>query len=105
MKYDMIEIGFYCPECNKVHVSCWEINGNYMCSTCFNEKNVKTITAENIKCYLKKCDFKNDALNIFENYKLDCILTEKEINMIRIALNMKLRREKLEKIQEIIDGQ
>jgi len=47
--FDM-EIGYYCPDCNKVYPGCWELQGVMICTNeqCFSEGHIKLITLD--KC-------------------------------------------------------
>jgi len=91
-----MEIGYYCPECNKVHPYCWEIQGVYICSTCFNEYEIKLITLENFASYFNSMPLRKDALEHFKERQLGISsFTDKEKSQIITILNRGLRKEKL----------
>jgi len=104
-----MEIGYYCPDCNKIYSSCWELQGVMICTNeeCFSEGKIKLITLDNLRDHLRVIPFRLDALEVVqEMFKRKTIqqFTEKEREKIILILNKGLRREKLEKIQEIIDN-
>lgn len=43
-----MEIGYYCPDCNKVYPGCWELQDIMICEHCFSENDMKLITLD--KC-------------------------------------------------------
>jgi uncharacterized UBP type Zn finger protein len=94
-----MEIGYYCPECNKVYPSCWELDGINICSTCFYEGDIEIITFDNIRSYFSRISFRKNVLEEFKkkydnNYKF----TEEQKQDIIKILNIELRREKLKKL-------
>ena len=42
---------FYCKDCNKIYNSCYELEGDYMCSNCWSEVNV--IEEKNITAFIR----------------------------------------------------
>jgi len=104
-----MEIGYYCPKCNKVYPSCWEFDNELICSVCFCESKIKLITLENLRAHLKVIPFKNNVLQLFkEKYENNNTnpynpkFTEKEKIQIMNILNKGLRKEKLEQIMKNI---
>jgi len=42
---------YYCKECDKIHKSCYELEGEYMCYFCWSD--VKVIEERNIKAFIR----------------------------------------------------
>lgn len=94
-----MEIGYYCPECNKVYPGCWELDGVNICSTCFDEGNIKLITVDNLRPYFNRIPFRKNVLEEFKKkYGDSHNFTETEKKDIIKILNTGLRKEKLKKI-------
>lgn len=104
-----VEIGYYCPECNKIHPSCWKLDNELICSTCFSEDEIKIITIDNFRTNLKHMPLISNALEHFKkiaekdslnihNPQFSKIEKEKMISI----LNAGLREEKLKQISKNI---
>ncbi len=104
-----VEIGYYCPNCNKVYPSCWEFDNELICSTCFDEDDIKIITIDNFRKNLKHIPLISNALEHFkEIVKKDSRnirkprFTETEREKMISILNAGLREEKLKQISKNI---
>jgi len=101
------EIGYYCPNCDKVHASCWEFDNELICSTCFGEGKIKLITIDNFRSHLKVTPLINNALSHFKKIVnkdftniYNTRLTPEESEKIISILNVELRKEKLIQISK-----
>lgn len=43
---------FYCKECNKIHNRCYELEGIYICCTCFSE-DIRVLNEKEIKSFIR----------------------------------------------------
>lgn len=71
----MIDVGYYCPKCNKIYNNCYELQGILMCFVCWSE-DVKLITLNNFKLY-PNMKLRKNVLDYFKK-KYKNFFTEKE---------------------------
>lgn len=89
---------YYCKECNIIHPSCsscWELEGEFICSTCFSE--IKVIKLKDLKKYTYKIKLNDKNLEDFKKNKLE-YMTPKQKKEILDVLNNEIRKQKIMKL-------
>lgn len=87
---------YFCKECNLIYPSCWEINNEFICSTCFSD--IKIIKLKDLRKYKIKLKLNDKNLKDFLTKIDSYYLSSKEKKEIVDALNNELRKQKLMKI-------